>query len=153
MTVLILIIWIGSVFVARSIGKSKRRDGWVYGLLLGPIGVLIVALLPPRPDLTLEELEHHRPHMSNERYERTRTALTSGLAYRECPFCKEDMRRDASVCPHCRRPSPAWTLHEGHWWTDVDGVWYRLDELTNSWVQNDDPLEPTYAEQPPRPGA
>lgn len=25
--------------------------------------------------------------------------------YRECPFCKEQMREDASVCPHCRRES------------------------------------------------
>ena len=27
--------------------------------------------------------------------------------YRECPYCKEQMRRDASVCPHCQRDSPA----------------------------------------------
>jgi hypothetical protein len=43
------------------------------------------------------------------------------------------MRRDASVCPHCRHESPAWKLHEGHWWSNVDGTWYRLDEQTNSW--------------------
>ena len=24
---------------------------------------------------------------------------------RECPACKERMRRDASICPHCRTPS------------------------------------------------
>lgn len=26
-------------------------------------------------------------------------------AYRECPFCKESMRADAIVCPHCRHES------------------------------------------------
>jgi len=28
----------------------------------------------------------------------------------------------------------AWTLHEGNWWSNVDGTWYGRDELTNSWV-------------------
>jgi hypothetical protein len=32
---------------------------------------------------------------------------------RECPYCKEPMRRDASVCPHCRRGSPAWEYRDG----------------------------------------
>ena len=105
----------------------------MYGLLLGPVGVLLVALLPAMPELTLDELELYRPHMSSERYERNRAALASGLMYRECPYCKEEMRRDASVCPHCRHESPAWTLHEGHWWTKVDGVWHHLDELTDTW--------------------
>jgi predicted amidophosphoribosyltransferase len=27
---------------------------------------------------------------------------------RECPACKEKMRRDASICPHCRTPSQPW---------------------------------------------
>jgi hypothetical protein len=29
--------------------------------------------------------------------------------HRECPACKERMRRDASICPHCRTPSEPWT--------------------------------------------
>jgi hypothetical protein len=63
-------------------------------------------------------------------------AATAPAPTRECPHCKEAMRRDASVCPHCHRESPAWTLHEGHWWSSVDGVWYRLDEQSNSWVRS-----------------
>lgn len=27
--------------------------------------------------------------------------------HRECPFCKEKMRREATVCPHCRSNSGA----------------------------------------------
>jgi hypothetical protein len=45
------------------------------------------------------------------------------------------MRREAGVCPHCGRESAAWTLHEGNWWCYVDGVWFRLDEATSSWVR------------------
>jgi hypothetical protein len=57
---------------------------------------------------------------------------------RECPHCKEPMRRDASVCPHCRRESPAWEYRDGVWWTtDSSGnrVWY--DESHGLWRSAD----------------
>lgn len=63
----------------------------------------------------------------------TNGELAATRTHRECPFCKEQMRRDASICPHCRHESPAWTLHEGRWWTKVDGTSYWLDEVANSW--------------------
>jgi hypothetical protein len=60
------------------------------------------------------------------------------VAMRECPFCKEPMRRDASVCPHCRRESAAWTYRGGHWWAaneqgdeswlDSAGTWHAESE-------------------------
>jgi hypothetical protein len=49
--------------------------------------------------------------------------------HRECPFCMEPMRRDASVCPHCRHPSDPWRLHDGHWWRQVDGSWVYVHFL------------------------
>jgi hypothetical protein len=55
-------------------------------------------------------------------------------AVRECPHCKEGMRRDASVCPHCRRDSDPWQYWEGRWWaTDARGhhVWH--DERLGTW--------------------
>lgn len=57
--------------------------------------------------------------------------------YRECPSCKEHMRRDASVCPHCRRESPAWRFHEGRWWTQKAETqeWFWLDTKSNTWVR------------------
>lgn len=70
-----VILWVVPIFVARSQGHAKNRDGWVYGLFLGWLGVLILALLPPLDD----------------------------GRYGECPWCREDIRFDASVCPHCRR--------------------------------------------------
>ena len=58
---------------------------------------------------------------------------------RECPSCKEQMRRDASVCPHCRRESPAWTFHEGKWWTKGrDGQdWFWLDAKKGTWTRSE----------------
>jgi hypothetical protein len=52
--------------------------------------------------------------------------------YRECPFCKEAMRRDASHCPHCRQESTPWRLHDGHWWfrESEEEPWEWLDENT-----------------------
>jgi hypothetical protein len=53
---------------------------------------------------------------------------------RECPYCKEPMRRDASVCPHCRRESPASVMHEGRWRTkDENGSDVWLDEGEGRW--------------------
>jgi hypothetical protein len=133
--VAVLIVWILPIFIAHAIGKPKRRAGWAWGLFLGWLGVIIVFLLPSRPDLTLEELERRKATLSPKWYEEKKAELLAGRVYRECPHCKEQMRRDASVCPHCQRDSPAWTLHEGHWWSQVDETWYRLDELTNNWVR------------------
>jgi hypothetical protein len=78
---------------------------------------------------------------------RSRSAITGGipkreqgqsppLGVRECPFCKQPMRRDASVCPTCRRESAPWVFHEGRWWaTNDSGKQMWLDEQTGSWQE------------------
>jgi hypothetical protein len=71
-----LVLWVLPIFVAHSQGKAKNRAGVAYGLFLGWLGVIILALLPRRIDSSV---------------------------YGECPWCKEDMRLDASACPHCQR--------------------------------------------------
>jgi len=54
-------------------------------------------------------------------------------AYRECEFCKEQMRRGASVCPHCRRDTRPWELEDGVWWsTDDQGQAVWFDEASQS---------------------
>jgi hypothetical protein len=64
-----------------------------------------------------------------------RSSRLPATVARACPHCLRPMRREAGVCPHCGRESAAWTLHEGNWWCYVDGVWFRLDEATSSWVR------------------
>jgi hypothetical protein len=138
-----VIVWIIPIFVAHSIGRSKRRHGFWYGFLLGWIGVLIVALLPARPEETLAEqlefIERNPYGHSKEKVEAARAEVLAKLAAasRDCPFCKEQMRRDASVCPHCRHESEAWTFHDGAWWLSRNGVWNRHDESTGEWVPVD----------------
>jgi hypothetical protein len=71
----LIVVWIIPIPIAISQGRSKDRAGLAYGLFLGWIGVIILAFLPAR----------------------------KGDKFVECPFCKESIRRDALVCPHCQR--------------------------------------------------
>jgi hypothetical protein len=60
---------------------------------------------------------------------------------RECPACKELIRRDATICPHCRTASEPWTFSDGRWWVArADGRWY-LDARDGTWKRLD-PLPP-----------
>jgi hypothetical protein len=45
--VVMFIIWVLPIIVGNKIGKGKGRTGWAWGLLLGWLGVVIVALLSP----------------------------------------------------------------------------------------------------------
>jgi hypothetical protein len=64
-------------------------------------------------------------------------SMTAGR--RECPACKEWMRRDASVCPHCRTASEPWTFHGGRWWVTRPDAPYYLDEGSQTWRRSDPP--------------
>ena len=48
--------WVLPIFVGHKIGEPKNRDGWVWGLLLGWIGVIIVACLSPVPTAEQRQL-------------------------------------------------------------------------------------------------
>jgi hypothetical protein len=71
-------------FVGALIGQRKGRtgEGAVLGLILGPIGWLVVALGPDY-----------------------KTAQES----RKCPFCAELVKKEAKVCKHCGRDLPGGT--------------------------------------------
>ena len=86
--------------------------------------------------MTLEELELKKSKdlIAPKYYEEKRAELLGAQTHRECPHCKEQMRRDASVCPHCQRDSQPWTQNGGYWWRPADdGSWLYLDELTGDW--------------------
>lgn len=55
-----LIFWAAPIAVAGQIGVKRNRAGWVYGLCLGWLGVLIVACtsyLPSDAERAVRELE------------------------------------------------------------------------------------------------
>jgi hypothetical protein len=76
------------------------------------------------------------------RSSRTRSLLMVA-GRRECPACKEWMRRDASICPHCRTPSDPWTFHDGRWWVVRANATYYLDEASQTWERFDPPPPPS----------
>ena len=43
----VVILWIVPIFLTNAMGKPKNRTGIAYGLFLGWIGVICLALLPP----------------------------------------------------------------------------------------------------------
>ena len=62
--VFITLVWIVPIGIAQDIGKKRNRDnGWVFGLLLGWLGVLIIACtgyLPSDAERRVRELEAQR---------------------------------------------------------------------------------------------
>ena len=130
----ILIFWILPIVVGHLIGKPKNRAGWAWALFLGWIGVLIVALLSPKAAMTLDDLERRRNTVNPNYYEKKKAELLAARTHRECPHCREQMRRDASVCPHCQRDSTLWVLNEGQWWLSIDARWHWRNEQTDEWV-------------------
>jgi hypothetical protein len=41
--------FVAPVFICHGLGESRDRTGWVWGLLLGWLGVLILACMRPVP--------------------------------------------------------------------------------------------------------
>jgi hypothetical protein len=79
------------IFVAHRLGKSKgRANAWLWGFLLGWIGVLIVALLSSKagdPEAAVQRTAPGGP--PNERGTKT------------CPDCAEDVLAEARRCRFC----------------------------------------------------
>lgn len=81
-----VIVWIFCGVLGGVIGSSKGRKGLGYGLgfLLGPIGLLIMAVMPEDKTAIAEQ------------------AIATNQE-RKCPFCAELIKAEAKVCKHCSR--------------------------------------------------
>jgi hypothetical protein len=65
---LILLVWaVGGIFAAGAIGRRKGRPwaGFLLGLVLGWIGVVIIALIPPTHDAQVQQ-ERERLQVQRE---------------------------------------------------------------------------------------
>lgn len=86
---LAFIIWLVSAIVAGMVGSGKGRTGagWALGILLGPIGLLIIAVMPAN----VSRVES--------------VALRSG-DMRKCPYCAELIKSEATTCRFCGKDIP-----------------------------------------------
>jgi hypothetical protein len=118
-------IWVGFDASKREWGSGSGTPRWVLGCILLWLVVFPIYLV-----------KRTRVPLKDESRIASATVPGDPRAYRECPHCKESMRRDAEICPHCRLQSPAWRFHDGHWWfRDLEHEpWQWLDEETGQWT-------------------
>lgn len=92
MTVILFwfLVWLASMAICAQIAGSKYRSafGWaLLGFLFGPLAILAVAIVPKNE-------EGHLRHQQRRQ------------EVRQCPFCAEFVKSEATVCKHCRNDLP-----------------------------------------------
>ncbi|MDQ2960703.1 MAG: hypothetical protein M3R48_06600 [Candidatus Dormibacteraeota bacterium] len=98
-------------------------SGFLIGALAGIFGLVYVTIASPKTTTTvwnpgaaaIEALNAPRAA-----YTWQPESASPPATHRECPHCREPMRRDASACPHCQRQSVAWRFDGTRWWAPSD---------------------------------
>jgi len=112
----VLIIWLSSPVIGYLIGKSKGREGagLLLGLLLGPLGWLLVAVGPNyrnKQVMNISEEKNNCPYCKELIIKGAikckhcgsmlNTATNAKQIMVSCPFCKEEIEEGAAICKHC----------------------------------------------------
>ena len=83
-----IVVYIFSILACVEVGGSKNRFGLLYGIFLGPIGLIILTFLDPKG-----EIDKGDQPISSNKFQKIET--------RKCPFCTKDMIGEIKFCPHC----------------------------------------------------
>ena len=124
-----VVVGVGAIIFGMAAGYvwSNKGGQWfvgfLWGFLLGLIGLIVVAIAKPK----------QRPVQlySGQQYGTQQAALPM----RACPYCGQQFQSDQSICPNCKQSSPPWRQERGFWVTkDESGREWRLDQQGSSWV-------------------
>lgn len=73
---ILLLVFVVPIVVGQLIGKPKHRHGWAWGLLLGWLGVIIVACLGPLETASERELAELEAEVRLAELQQRRAALS-----------------------------------------------------------------------------
>ena len=93
-----VIVWVVCALVGWAIGNSKGRGtaGFFLGLLLGVIGLIIIAVMRPTPEYAAQRANAIARAPAVE-------PPQSSQALRACPWCAEPIQPAAKICRYCQR--------------------------------------------------
>jgi hypothetical protein len=114
MTAAFVITWAVCALVGWAIGNSKGRPtaGFFLGLLLGLIGLVIIAVMRPTP-------EYEAAQRANvARAPAVEPPPPPSPPLRACPWCAEQIQPAAKICRYCQREVEPIDVAS----TDVDGM-------------------------------
>lgn len=92
--------WLICGLIGWYIGDTKGRpgDGFALGVLLGPIGIIVIAAMGRSAK---KEAEHQAEVAAVSA--RMGAPAESTPTMRACPWCAEQIQQAAIVCKHCGR--------------------------------------------------
>jgi hypothetical protein len=86
----LFIFWVVCGIASSFVASAKNRSAlnWFFiGMLLGPIGLLMIGFVPATTPPTPEKT----------------TFSFSSAGMKICPYCAEEIKKDAIVCRYCRK--------------------------------------------------